>query len=239
MKQPKEKPLSPGERNGNGAAVGRPRKLTAEAIIQAALQIIDQQGAGRLSIRSLAAHLKVQATAIYTHYDNLEIIEDAVVDRLLSEMPMPDASLAKPLREQLIDYFVSMRSAHILHPRLSTVGREGSPAWNRNLQHIDAVLAQLVARKVDLATAEVFCRTLTGVTLLNALQETSAAAQSRTTPQKTFAAIKAAGAPLVLEMLSAADPKTSPEDRFRQLAGTLIDRLLPASVAKGGKGKAP
>ena len=239
MKPLKEKQAGRLGSSASGGTVGRPRKLTAESIIQAALQIIDLQGADRLSIRSLAAHLKVQATAIYTHYDNLEMIEDTVVDRLLSEMPMPDASLAAPLRGQLVEYFVSMRKAHILHPRLATVGREGSPAWNRNLQHIDAVLAQLLARKVDLATAEVFCRTLTGVTLLSALQETSAPAQSRTSPQKTFAAIKAAGAPLVLEMLSAADPKLSAEDRFRQLAGTLIDRLLPASVAKGGRGKTP
>jgi AcrR family transcriptional regulator len=221
----------------SAARVGRPRKLTAEAIVQAALEIIDEHGMDKLSLRSLANRLDVQANAIYTHYDNLEAINEAIVEQLLLDIPSPDAASTTPLREQLIEHFVALRAAFLRHPRVTT-GRVGSPAWIRNARQLDNVLAQLVSRKVDIAAAEVAYSALAGVALMNAAQEN--AVRDEDAPgnrRKAAAAVKAIDARHVIAMMNLPRFKLPAEARFRQLLGSLIDQLLPASVAKGGKGK--
>jgi len=174
----------------------------------------------------------VQATAIYTHYDSLEEIESAVLDKLLQAVPVPDASLKRPLREQLIDHFVALRSTHALHPRVNT-GRIGGPAWVRNALHLEHVLSQLAARGVDMTTAEVAYSALSGVTIMSARFADAYRGDDEATAQrKTAAALKTIQAPHVIQMMSLPDSGGDPEQR---LLGALIDRLLPPSVALGGK----
>jgi AcrR family transcriptional regulator len=219
-----------------GTTLGRPRKLTAEAILQATLQIIDEHGMERLSLRSLASRLDVQANAIYTHYDDLDAVVEAVVETLLIDIPVPDAASKTPLRDQLIEYFVALRSAFVRHPRL-TIGQVGSPAWIRNAQQLDRVLAQLVARKVDMAVAEVAYNALVGVALMDAAQQNVGRNDDVLANQrKAAAAVKTIAATHVIAMMNLPRLKLPADQRLRQLLGALIDQLLPASVAKGGKG---
>jgi AcrR family transcriptional regulator len=221
----------------SGAPVGRPRKLAAEAILQAAQDIIDEQGTDKLSIRALAKRLEVQANAIYTHFDNLDAIEEAVVEKLLNQIPMPDASSKVPLRDQLIDHFVALRAALVLHPEVTT-GRVGTPAWLGNARHLDCALAQLTARGVDLSVAQVAYSALSGVTLMSAAQENAhRRADGASDLRKGLAAIKSIQANHLLQLMNLPVMKLPAEQRFRQLVSTLIDQLLPASVAKGGPGR--
>ena len=219
-----------------GAGVGRPRKLNAEAILQAALEIIDELGADKLSMRSLASRLQVQANAVYTHFDNLEAINEALIEKLLERVPVPDAASKTPLREQLIDYFVALRSNLMLHPRVTT-GRVGSPAWVRNAQHLDCVLAQLAARNVDMAVAEVAANALMGIALMSATQANAYRNENATSNlRKAQAVVKELKAPHLVAMMNLPNVKLAPDQRIRYLLGAVIDGLLPASVAKGGKG---
>lgn len=216
-------------------AVGRPRKLSSEAIVNAAIEIADESGAERVSIRALASRLKVQATAIYTHFENLEAIEYAVVEKLLLKVPPLDAGSPIPLKQQLIEHFLGLRSAHVAHPRIST-GRIGSPAWNRNAQHLDDVLKQLAARGVDMATAQVAYSALSGVTVLTAaLINVHRGEDASTAVRRATASLKAIKANKVLEMMALPESKLAEEERFRNLLGALIDGLLPRAVARAGK----
>ena len=217
------------------APVGRPRKLTAEGILEAAIEIIDTEGTDKLSMRSLAKHLEVQANAIYTHYDNLQAVEEAVVDRLLNKIPTPDASRGPPLRDQLIDHFAALRAALVLHPRVTTFD-VGSPAWISNARHIDRTLEQLVAQGIDIAVAHVAYTALSGVTLMSAAQANAYRHADVTSDQrKALAALKHIQANHVMQMMSLPSMHLPVEQRFRQLVGNLIDLLLPASVAKPPK----
>ncbi len=219
------------------AAVGRPRKLSAEAIVNAAIEIADESGAERVSIRALAARLGVQATAIYTNFENLEAIEAAVVEKLLLGVPVLNAESPLPLRQQLIEHFVALRDAHIAHPRVSA-GRIGSPAWRRNALHLNEMLKQLAAHGVDMATAELAYTALSGVTVMAAVLVNAYRGEDQATaPQRALAALTSIKADQVLRMMSLLDSKQSADEHFRQLLGSLIDRLLPRSVARTGKAR--
>ncbi len=197
--------------------------------------IINEQGASKLSIRSLAKSLGVQTNAIYTHYDNLDAIEEAVVVRLLDQIPLPDAASPEPLRDQLVEHFVALRSALIVHPQVTT-GRVGSPAWIANARHLECAFTQLAARGVDMSTAQVAYSALSGVTLMSAAHTNAYRnADEQGDHRHALASLKAGNATQVLKMMELPQMKLPVEERFRRLIGALIDQLLPASVGKGGK----
>ncbi|WP_280347427.1 TetR/AcrR family transcriptional regulator [Pseudomonas sp. BN414] len=62
--------------------VGRPAKLTAEQIVDAAIAIIDDEGAEQLSLRAVAQRLSVTPMALYKHVGNREELELLIAGRL-------------------------------------------------------------------------------------------------------------------------------------------------------------
>ena len=174
--------------------VGRPRRLAREDILKGAMEIIDRHGATRLSVRALASHLGVQHTAIYTHFVGIEAIEEAVLERLWLDVPLPSADSPIPFRDQLIDYFVALRSAHVLHPEIST-GKVGSRPWVQNAVRVNSVLEQFARRGIDGATAEIAYFALIGVTVASAMiANANRASTGADDPAKIAKALKDAGA---------------------------------------------
>lgn len=102
----------------NPAAEPAPRReaLTRDAIAEAALAQIDEHGLEALSMRKLGEVLGVEAMALYHHYPNKGQLLDAVMDRLVEEIDLPDAPGAKPL-ERLRRYISDWRGIALRHPR--------------------------------------------------------------------------------------------------------------------------
>lgn len=63
--------------------------LTPERVMQAALEMADTTGLDALSMRSLAASLKVEAMSLYNHVPSKEKILDGLVELVVSEIEMP------------------------------------------------------------------------------------------------------------------------------------------------------
>ncbi len=70
------------KRNSTGSG------LTAERIRDEALKLIDAQGLDAFSTRRLGAALGCEAMAIYWYYPSKEALLDAVVEELVSRLPM-------------------------------------------------------------------------------------------------------------------------------------------------------
>ncbi len=70
-----------------------PTPLSRERILQAALRMADEGGIESLSMRKLAQDLGVQAMSLYNHVTNKDDIIDGIVDRVVSEIEVPDFSL--------------------------------------------------------------------------------------------------------------------------------------------------
>jgi TetR/AcrR family transcriptional regulator, tetracycline repressor protein len=64
--------------------------LSRKVIVQAAVDVIDAEGLGAVSLRSVARRLGVDAKALYNHIESKEALLDAVAGEVLSRMTVPD-----------------------------------------------------------------------------------------------------------------------------------------------------
>jgi AcrR family transcriptional regulator len=100
------------------APAGTPARtpLSPDAIVEAALSLIDAGGLEGLSMRKLGQALGVEAMAIYHHFDDKGRLLDAVLDRLAEEVDIPDRGPAPPI-ERLRRAITSYREIAVRHPR--------------------------------------------------------------------------------------------------------------------------
>src|ERR1700730_17422619 len=87
-------------------------KVNKEALVDAALRIVEAEGVAQLSMRKLAAELGVAVTAIYWHVGNREALIEALIEREIADMGAirpsgrsPEArlvALARALRRRLL-----------------------------------------------------------------------------------------------------------------------------------------
>ena len=96
------------------AGRGRER-LSEEAIVTAALQLIDRDGLQALSMRKLADRLDVQPMAFYHHFPNKDALLDRVADAVIGsiEVPASDLDWAEWTRR----FLHNMKDALVRHPR--------------------------------------------------------------------------------------------------------------------------
>jgi TetR/AcrR family transcriptional regulator, tetracycline repressor protein len=115
----------PRPRGGTGAG------LSADAIAQRALELLDAEGTDRFTMRKLASSLDVKVGALYWHYANKEALFDAVVERVarrLDELvvlaaPSPEA----PPIEQLRRHLRTIETVWLEHPSSVLLGARHSP----------------------------------------------------------------------------------------------------------------
>ncbi|KAA5837242.1 TetR family transcriptional regulator [Saccharopolyspora hirsuta] len=93
---------------------GRPPKLTREAVLAAALEVLDESGHEGLSMRAVADRLGVGKMSLYHHVADRAELERLVIERLLAELPVPDAEL--PWQERISALARSVRSLVVRHP---------------------------------------------------------------------------------------------------------------------------
>jgi len=98
----------------------RRKPLDREAIIQAALTLLDRDGPGVLSARRLAAECGCEAMSLYHHVPGMAEIRDEVVDRLLGQLPLPAAGTADPAAE-VRELAVAYRALVIAHPKVAVL----------------------------------------------------------------------------------------------------------------------
>jgi AcrR family transcriptional regulator len=91
--------------------------LTRERVIEAALQLMDEEGLEAVSMRRVAREVGVEAMSLYHHVDDKEDLLDGVCERVMAEFDFPDA--VEDWRENC---------------------RRGARAWRRLLQAHPAVM---------------------------------------------------------------------------------------------------
>ncbi|HXF37888.1 MAG TPA: TetR/AcrR family transcriptional regulator [Actinomycetota bacterium] len=103
---------------------GRARALSREAIVEAALRVLEREGPQGLSMRRVARELGTGAASLYWHVQDKEQLIELLVDRVMSELepPPPDPSRWE---EQLIEWGLRAREVLRRHPGVGalTLGR--------------------------------------------------------------------------------------------------------------------
>jgi len=113
-------------------------------IVDAALQLLDDEGLGALTMRRLGGELGVEGMALYRHFPNKDALVDAVAAHLLDLVELPDPETVK-WRQGVHDVANSYRAAGLAHPiafRLFATRR----AFDARLFDIGQCLLRLLER---------------------------------------------------------------------------------------------
>lgn len=75
---------------GLDSAVQHPGPLNRQRVLEAALQLVDEQGLDALTMRRLGAELGVEAMSLYRYFPSKDALLDSLVERLWDEIQVPD-----------------------------------------------------------------------------------------------------------------------------------------------------
>lgn len=120
----------------------RPRSsLTREAIIDAAAEILDEQGIDGLTMRAVAERLGAGAMSLYRHVEGREDLLDLVIARLTSELP--DRPASGDWRADLAQLARDIRVALLRRPNLTVLMTSRAGAAGGGLPTLDRALGIL------------------------------------------------------------------------------------------------
>lgn len=149
---------------------GRPPKgesqLSRAAIVQATLQVIDAEGVGAVSMRSVGRVLGVDAKSLYNHVEGKDGLLDAVAEHILGSIALPERT--DDLRTDLRAIAFAFRDRALTHPEAASLVLTRQLASFEALAPIEAVLTVLQAAGCPAEEAVHLLRTLVA-TLIGAL----------------------------------------------------------------------
>lgn len=125
---------------GRGTA-GRDR-LSREAIIEAALAIIDTEGVGAVTLRRLARDLDTGPASLYWHVANKDQLLELVYDRILGEVDVPEPDPSR-WAEQIREVARSSYAVFAAHNDAALLSLGAVPFGPNGLVMIEWMLALL------------------------------------------------------------------------------------------------
>jgi AcrR family transcriptional regulator len=106
-----------------GKRSGRPRageeRLSREAILTAALRIVDDEGIDALTMRRLAATLQVNPMSLYHHLPNKAAVLAGLAELVFAGLELADPGDSVPWHEQLKEAARAYRNGLRQHPNLA------------------------------------------------------------------------------------------------------------------------
>ncbi|MGW0636079.1 TetR/AcrR family transcriptional regulator [Nocardia salmonicida] len=118
--------MSKAKSTGVGASRPARRSFTEEQVVDIALRLLDEGGAGALSIRAVAGRLGVNPNAVYTYVASRADLERAVIERVLSAVAL------EPLRDQgvewaeaVVRFALGLRAELLAHPAVALLMMSG------------------------------------------------------------------------------------------------------------------
>lgn len=96
--------------------VGRPARISRDQILDTALTIADEDGLEAVTMQTVATRLAVTPMALYRHIEGKKDLLDGLVERLLTDLPLPPASLAG--NAWLVALAHNLRATATRHPNV-------------------------------------------------------------------------------------------------------------------------
>jgi AcrR family transcriptional regulator len=124
-----------------GRSRGRPA-LPMDRILTAALELLDEQGAEALSMRSLAQRLGSGTATLYRHFSNRSELVSMVIDHILGEVDLDaDAVAVLPWQQSCISFGQHMFDALSRHGNVASLLVEYTPIGPNALANRERWLA--------------------------------------------------------------------------------------------------
>lgn len=124
--------------------------LTRERIVAAAVDLLDAQGIGGMTMRRLADRLGSGVMSLYWHVDNKEDVFDLALDAVLEYRGSPQEAGAQDWRGEVVHVLEDWRASMLRHP------------WSASLLPRRALGPNILAR------LELLSRTLSGAGVADA-----------------------------------------------------------------------
>ena len=122
----------------------RREPISRDAIVAAAIRLLDREGLAALSMRRLGDELGAGAASLYWHVGSKDGLLDLVFDEIIGEGQVPDPDPAR-WQEQLKDVAQAQRRASLRHPYLVRISIGRIPMGPNALRYTERVLAILRA----------------------------------------------------------------------------------------------
>jgi AcrR family transcriptional regulator len=145
--------------------------LTHSRIVDAALELIEQDGLAGFSMRGVAAALGCEPMSIYHYFPSKTHLQDALVDHALAEFPI-ESGPADPI-ERLRRLMQAYRALAHRHPKLFPLLATHRLDTPTGVRIIDDVLGAVLAAMPDNRRAAQFFRVLSYYVTGAALDETA------------------------------------------------------------------
>jgi AcrR family transcriptional regulator len=137
-------PPPPWQRAPERHARRRREPISRDAIVTAAIQLLDREGLAALSMRRLADELGTGAASLYWHVGSKDGLLDLVLDQVIGEGQVPDPDPPR-WREQLKEVARDQRAASLRHPWVVRVSIGRIPMGPNALRYSERILAVLRA----------------------------------------------------------------------------------------------
>lgn len=141
---PDERPAAPKER------------LTVERIVDAAMDLMADQGYDAVSMRSLAKALDTGPASLYAHVASKEEVDQLVLDRISSQLTVPEPDAAR-WDEQLKDVMRQMIALFRAHPGSARAAVGMIPTGLGAMRTMEGILAICDAGGISPQAAAWFC----------------------------------------------------------------------------------
>jgi AcrR family transcriptional regulator len=144
--------LPPGpRRHGKTRQTARrtPRTLSREAIVDAAIKVLDAEGLDAVTMRRVADELGTGQASLYAHVADKDEMVAAVLDRVLGEMTVPDPIDPARWQEQLKEIAWSARTTFGRHRDIARASLGNIPTGEGALPGMNAMVGILLAGGVS------------------------------------------------------------------------------------------
>ncbi|HEY5853863.1 MAG TPA: TetR/AcrR family transcriptional regulator C-terminal domain-containing protein [Aldersonia sp.] len=156
---------------------GRPPKgapsLTRDAIVDATLKVIDNEGIRAVSMRSVGRALRVDAKSLYNHVEGIDGLLDAVAEQFLSGLVVPEHS--GDTRRDLRAIADSFRTRALVHPEAASLVLTRQLASFEGLAPVESLMRILIDAGCTGEQAVHLLRFLVATLIGTLLREISAA----------------------------------------------------------------
>jgi AcrR family transcriptional regulator len=122
----------------------RKTALTVDAVVAAAIEVLDETGVAGLSMRRVAAQLGTGAASLYAHVSGKDELLELVFDELVGRVPLPEPD-PTIWREQLRQMLRDLYEVLVSHRDAALAGLGRVPTSPKALAGADALGALMLA----------------------------------------------------------------------------------------------
>lgn len=145
--------------------------ITVGSIVAGALELIDRDGLGALSMRNLASELRTGTTTLYRYVSGKDEVLALVADAVLGEVQIQRPVADMGWRELLEELARSMRVVLASHPSVASLFATAVPVGPNSLRARERTLTLLRERGFDAMLAADIYTALAHQVLASVLQE--------------------------------------------------------------------